>query len=73
MSTSLCYNLCMQVLIWDYNIPVPIKYISEPSMHSIPSTTLHPTGKCWVGQSLDNQVSHVHMSVYICILYDIYV
>ena len=48
-----------QVLIWDYNIPVPIKYISEPSMHSIPSTTLHPSGKCWVGQSLDNQVSEL--------------
>ncbi len=45
-----------KVLIWEYGIPVPIKYISEPSMHSIPATTLHPSGDFWVGQSLDNRI-----------------
>lgn len=45
-----------QVLIWEYNIPVPIKYISEPDMHSMPATTLHPTGGFFVGQSLDNKI-----------------
>jgi pre-mRNA-processing factor 17 len=45
-----------KVLVWEYNIPVPIKYISEPSMHSMPATALHPSGDFWVGQSLDNQI-----------------
>lgn len=45
-----------KVLIWEYNIPVPIKYIAEPEMHSIPATTLHPSGGFWVGQSLDNKI-----------------
>lgn len=45
-----------QVLIWEYNIPVPIKYISEPEMHSMPATTLHPSGGFFVGQSLDNKI-----------------
>ncbi|CAM9121899.1 unnamed protein product [Discosporangium mesarthrocarpum] len=45
-----------KVLIWEYNIPVPIKYISEPDMHSMPTTALHPSGGFWVGQSLDNKI-----------------
>lgn len=44
------------MLIWEYNIPVPIKYIAEPDMHSMPATTLHPTGGFFVGQSLDNKI-----------------
>lgn len=43
-------------MIWEYNIPVPIKYISEPDMHSMPATTLHPSGGFFVGQSLDNKI-----------------
>jgi len=43
------------ILVWD--IGVPIKYISDPTMHSMPIMTLHPTGNYIAGQSLDNHIA----------------
>jgi pre-mRNA-processing factor 17 len=45
-----------KILIWEWNIPVPIKYISEPDMHSVPAVTVHPSGQFFVGQSMDNKI-----------------
>lgn len=45
-----------QILLWDLGAPVPIKYIADPEMHSIPAATLDPTGRYYAGQSMDNQV-----------------
>ncbi|KAH8682552.1 WD40-repeat-containing domain protein [Xylariales sp. PMI_506] len=41
---------------WDYNIPVPIKYIAEPYMYPMTRATLHPSGKYVAYQSSDNQI-----------------
>ena len=31
-----------KVLVWEWDIGVPIKYISDPTMHSMPLITMHP-------------------------------
>lgn len=42
--------------VWDYGIPVVIKYVSDPTMHSMPITVLHPNRKWLACQSMDNNV-----------------
>ena len=43
-----------KVLVWEWDIGVPIKYISDPTMHSMPVITMHPSERYLVCQSLDN-------------------
>ena len=42
--------------VWEWDIPVDIKYIADPSMHSMPSVALHPNEKWLCCQSMDNQI-----------------
>ncbi len=42
------------IRVWEFGIPVQVKYIADPSMHAIPAATLDPTGQWFVGQSMDN-------------------
>jgi len=50
-----------KVLVWEFNTPVPIKYITDPTMHVINAVSLHPSGQFFVGQSMDNS-----LQVYAC-------
>eukprot|EP00985_Skeletonema_marinoi_P021129 scaffold12820_cov154-Skeletonema_marinoi.AAC.1 len=45
-----------KVLVWEWDIGVPIKYISDPTMHSMPVITMHPSERYLVCQSLDNKI-----------------
>ena len=46
-----------KVLVWEWDIGVPIKYISDPTMHSMPCMTMHPSYQYFCGQSLDNHIA----------------
>lgn len=45
-----------KVLVWEYDTPVPIKYIQDPELFSLPYVSLHPSGKFLAGQSMNNSV-----------------
>ncbi|KAK5090297.1 hypothetical protein LTR05_000469 [Lithohypha guttulata] len=41
---------------WEYGIPVPIKFIADPSMFALTRAAPHPSGKYVAYQSADNQI-----------------
>jgi pre-mRNA-processing factor 17 len=45
-----------KVLVWEWDIGVPIKYISDPTMHSMPCLVMHPSLQYFAAQSLDNTI-----------------
>lgn len=42
--------------VWEWDIPVDIKYIADPSLHSMPAVTSAPDNKKLLCQSMDNKI-----------------
>lgn len=42
------------IRVWDYDIPVCIKYIADASMHSMPAAAVHPHEEAIAFQSMNN-------------------
>ena len=45
-----------KLMVWEFDTPVPIKYIQDPEMFSMPFLGVHPRGEYIVGQSMDNTI-----------------
>ena len=45
-----------KMLVWEWDIGVPVKTIAEPDMHSMPAVTVHPKVGQMACQSLDNAI-----------------
>merc|ERR1711862_1007872 len=45
-----------KIFVWEYGIPVVVKYIAEQCMHSVPSMVMSPCKRYVLGQSMDNAV-----------------
>ncbi|KAK2716022.1 pre-mRNA-processing factor 17-like [Artemia franciscana] len=43
--------------VWEWDIPVDIKYIADPTMHSMPAIAVSPNQKWIACQSLDNKIT----------------
>lgn len=40
------------IRVWEYGVPVQIKYIADPAMHSIPAIALHPNSNFFIGTAM---------------------
>ena len=45
-----------KVFLWEFGIPIVVKHISDPEMHAITATDVHPNDKYFVGQASDNRI-----------------
>ncbi|CXJ21243.1 pre-mRNA-processing factor 17, putative [Plasmodium berghei] len=46
-----------KIFIWEYGLPVVVKYISDASMFSITSVSVHPSNKFFLCQSMNNIIT----------------
>ena len=59
-----------KILVWEWDIGVPVKYISDPTMHSMPCMSMHPSGQFICGQSLDNTICCIQTTPKIKLLHN---
>ena len=45
-----------KVFLWEFGNPIVAKHISEPSLHAVAYTSLHPSSRHFLGQCLDNNI-----------------
>ena len=57
VAISSCRDLCPLTPLLPHSLLPQIKYIADPSMHSLPAVTSSADNKFLLMQSLDNQVS----------------
>lgn len=46
-----------KVFLWEFGLPIVVKHLSEPDMHSIVATAVHPSNKYMVAHQPNNKVS----------------
>ncbi|CRH02625.1 pre-mRNA splicing factor, putative [Plasmodium relictum] len=46
-----------KIFIWEYGLPVVVKYISDASMYSITSVSVHPSNNFFLCQSMNNTIT----------------
>ena len=49
------------IRFWPWQINIPIKVITDPSQHSIPSLKVHPTANYIALQNMDNTIKVIHL------------
>lgn len=44
------------IRVWEWDIPVDIKYIADPGLHAVPAVSMSPNGKWIACQMMDNKI-----------------
>ena len=55
------------IRVWEWDIPVDMKYIADPGMHSMPAIGLHPNSKCYT--HIENMTRILNLILIVCFSY----